>query len=110
MPEGGELQVKSFMEPVSETTQRVGERPTDFFKPGESVAVIEITDTGSGIPEDKIEKIFEPFFTTKSKGSGTGLGLAIVRSIVEAHRGLIEVSSQPGQGTMFRITLPIRIK
>jgi signal transduction histidine kinase len=64
-----------------------------------------ITDTGAGIPEEDLEKVFEPFFSTKRKG--TGLGLAIVHQIVEAHGGDIQVESQQGEGTSFRIILPI---
>ena len=65
---------------------------------------ITITDTGKGIPEEKIRRIFDPFFTTKDKG--TGLGLAIVYSIIEKHKGKIEVTSEAGKGTTFIITLP----
>lgn len=69
---------------------------------------ITIADNGCGIAEESLEKIFDPFFTTKAVGKGTGQGLAIARSIVvEKHQGSIEVSSRPGAGTRFRITLPI---
>jgi two-component system NtrC family sensor kinase len=70
--------------------------------------VIEIADTGCGIPPDTLNRIFEPFFTTKPVGKGTGLGLSIVYDIVEKHGGEIAVESQPGQGTRFTIRLPIR--
>ncbi len=73
---------------------------------GENVC-ISIKDNGKGIPENHIEKIFDPFFTTKEVGKGTGLGLSISRSIIEKHKGKIEVLSNPGQGTEFIITLPI---
>jgi len=66
--------------------------------------VLQVSDQGAGIPEPEREKIFFPFFTTKS--GGTGLGLAITRKIVLAHQGSISVESQPGQGTVFRVTLP----
>lgn len=69
--------------------------------------VIEIRDTGTGIPPDKITRIFDPFYTTKPVGQGTGLGLAISRGIVRAHGGEIHVDSSVGRGTTFRITLPI---
>ena len=68
--------------------------------------VVEIADTGPGIPADSIEKIFEPFFSKRA--GGTGLGLAIARQMVENHNGRIEVDSQFGKGTTFRIRLPRR--
>jgi two-component system, NtrC family, sensor kinase len=69
--------------------------------------VIDITDTGPGIPEAVREHIFEPFFTTKEEGKGTGLGLSIVYGIVENHRGRITATSPDGQGTTFTIELPV---
>jgi len=66
---------------------------------------ISVTDTGSGIPEEQMNRIFEPFFTTKKKGSG--LGLMIVQRIVRAHDGRIELESQKGKGTTFRIWFPL---
>ena len=71
---------------------------------GSSVALIEISDTGIGIPDEVREHLFEPFFTTKS--TGTGLGLSISAHIVTQHGGQITVDSTPGHGTTFRITLP----
>ncbi len=68
--------------------------------------VIEVADTGPGIPPDAIERVFEPFFSKRA--GGTGLGLAIARQMVENHRGRIEVDSQVGKGTTFRIRLPRR--
>ena len=67
--------------------------------------VIEVVDDGPGIPDDLRDRIFNPFFTTKTTGSG--LGLPIVRKIVDAHEGRIDLTSEPGQGTRFRITLPV---
>ncbi len=76
---------------------------------GEEVWV-EITDSGEGIPTDKLNRIFEPFFTTKPVGKGTGLGLSISQNIVKKHQGRIEVQSQMGEGTTFRVILPIQPK
>lgn len=74
---------------------------------GNSVTV-GIRDNGSGIPREHLDRIFEPFFSTKPVGSGTGLGLSISYSIVRAHKGSIEVESEEGKGTEFRVRLPIR--
>ncbi len=73
--------------------------------PGPHVKVT-VTDTGSGIPPEILDKVFDPFFTTKEAGRGTGLGLSTVLGIVESHRGFLKVSSQVGQGTRFEIWLP----
>jgi signal transduction histidine kinase len=64
-----------------------------------------VVDTGGGIPQEQINHIFEPFYTTKKKG--TGLGLMIVQRIVRQHGGRIELESRVGQGTHFRISLPL---
>ncbi len=85
MTEGGQLTIKS-------------EAPA----PGR-VSVF-ITDTGVGIPEEQLEKLFEPLYTTRAKG--IGLGLAIVKTLVEGHRGTIEVESEPGKGSTFTVKLP----
>lgn len=74
---------------------------------GDSV-VIEIIDTGMGIPKENLARIFDPGFTTKGFGVGTGLGLSIVYQIIQAHKGKIEVESEAGKGSTFRITLPVR--
>ena len=67
----------------------------------------EVEDTGAGIPKENISRVFDPFFTTKPVGKGTGLGLSLSYGIVQKHNGHIEVKSEPGQGTCFRVTLPI---
>jgi signal transduction histidine kinase len=68
---------------------------------------IEVADDGAGIPAAIMDKIFDPFFTTKPVGKGTGLGLSLSYGIVQKHNGRISVSSTPGVGTTFRITLPV---
>ena len=73
-------------------------------------ACIEIIDTGSGIPPEIIKRIFDPFFTSKPVGAGTGLGLSITHSIIRKHNGMIEVASEVGQGTTFRVFIPIKQK
>ncbi len=77
--------------------------------PGHYV-VIEIEDTGTGIPPEIIDRIWDPFFTTKEVGKGTGLGLSTSLAIVKSHRGFIKVASQPGKGSTFRIHLPAQNK
>jgi two-component system NtrC family sensor kinase len=69
--------------------------------------VLEVEDTGHGIPRERVGKIFEPFYTTKAPGRGTGLGLSICYGIVEAHKGRLEVDSLTGRGSTFRVVLPI---
>ena len=70
--------------------------------------IIEVSDTGPGIPKEVLQKIFDPFFTTKEVGKGTGLGLSISYSIIEKLGGRIMVASDEGKGTTFTIYLPVR--
>ncbi len=72
--------------------------------------VIEISDTGIGIPPDVVNRIFDPFFTTKAVGEGTGLGLTITFGIIERHGGRILVDSRPGEGTTFKVELPVNLR
>ncbi|MBI5327063.1 MAG: PAS domain S-box protein [Deltaproteobacteria bacterium] len=96
MPDGGVLKIRgqgTYLNP--ETTESLN---PDFVE-------ITISDMGAGIPSDVIDKIFDPFFTTKD--SGTGLGLAVAHRIIEGHDGKIEVTSEQGHGTNFKIILPM---
>ncbi len=91
MPDGGELTVATSPgKKVEETLQTVR---------------VVVADTGHGIPDETIKKLFDPFFTTKY--GGTGLGLTITHSIVDGHRGFIDVESKVGKGTTFTVTLPV---
>lgn len=72
----------------------------------DDVVMVEVSDTGEGIPEENLTKIFDPFFTTKGVGNGTGLGLAVTYGIVQEHAGSIEAISEPADGTTFRLTFP----
>ncbi len=89
MPKGGRLEV---------TTGFDGESEQGWVR---------VKDTGSGIPEDVLPRIFDPFFTTKEDQNRTGLGLAVAHSIVEQHAGEISVRSTPGEGTEFKVMLPV---
>ncbi len=74
---------------------------------GEDKVWVEISDTGSGISSENLKKIFDPFFTTKGVGKGTGLGLSLSYGIINKHGGLIEVESEVGRGSTFKISLPV---
>ena len=89
MPSGGELAVHTTM--------------------NESMVVVDISDTGTGISKEDIKRIFDPFFTTKEIGKGTGLGLAVTYGIIQEHGGRIFVDSDSGKGTHFRLKLPTRL-
>jgi two-component system NtrC family sensor kinase len=87
----------------------IDERGTITVRSGHdaSWAWIEIADTGHGMAPEVQKRIFDPFYTTKPVGKGTGLGLSISYDIVAKHGGRIDVSSEPGQGTTFRVSLPL---
>ena len=101
MPQGGSIVITT--EAISLDVSRVDSHPE--AQPGEFVCIT-VGDTGMGIYPEYLPRIFEPFFTTKEAGKGTGLGLATVYGIVKQHQGWIEVSSQLGSGTTFKIFLP----
>ena len=102
MPQGGQLIIETAAVSfdVNTAKQAVQVRPGAF-------ACLSVTDTGCGIPPEVLPKIFEPFFTTKEVGKGSGLGLSAVFGIVQEHRGWINVYSETGRGTAFRIYLPL---
>jgi signal transduction histidine kinase len=77
------------------------------WREGEDQVVVEVKDTGVGIPPENLHRLFDPFFTTKPAGVGTGLGLPISLSIAKAMGGRITVDSEPGKGTAFRVFLPV---
>jgi two-component system cell cycle sensor histidine kinase/response regulator CckA len=101
MLSGGKLTLEAGNCLVDET---YAEMSTDA-KPGRFVRVA-VTDTGTGITSENLNRIFDPFFTTKDVGQGTGLGLSTVLGIVKGHQGFINVYSEPGKGSQFRIYLP----
>lgn len=75
---------------------------------GTSSVTLKITDTGTGMDEETLDKIFEPFFTTKKTGEGTGLGLSVSKSIIEEHQGTLTCTSELGVGTSFSVNLPLK--
>jgi PAS domain S-box-containing protein len=101
MPDGGTLAIEAKNCVVDEHYIAMNQQA----EPGLYVA-ISVTDGGTGIPYGIIDKIFEPFFTTKAVGKGTGLGLSSVQAIVKNHDGFINVYSEPGRGTTFKICFP----
>ena len=103
MPSGGQLKLAARNEEFDE--QYVATHPG--MVQGRYV-VIEVADSGIGIPKEIIDRIFEPFFTTKELGKGTGLGLSTTLGIVRSHGGLVNVQSEPGKGSTFRIHLPLQ--
>ncbi len=77
------------------------------LQPTDDTVELTVQDTGCGIPQEQLSKIFDPFFSTKAVGEGTGLGLTVVHGILQEHQGAIRVTSVPGQGTTFIVSLPI---
>ncbi|WP_439579561.1 ATP-binding protein [Elioraea sp.] len=102
MPQGGRLTIRT----SNITLYRPLVRGQEVIPPGR-YAMVEVSDTGNGISPDDLPRLFEPFFTTRKEAGGTGLGLATVYGIVRQTDGFISVESTPGEGTTFRIYLPI---
>ncbi|MBB3591087.1 two-component system cell cycle sensor histidine kinase/response regulator CckA [Rhizobium sp. BK529] len=104
MPQGGTLTLRTRNLPAAEVAAF-----NYSYMPHEDMVLVEVTDTGTGIAPEIMDKIFEPFFTTKEVGKGTGLGLAMVYGIVKQSGGYIQPESEVGKGTTFRIFLPRHI-
>ena len=105
MPDGGELSLKLKNQILDESVSTFHPQA----KPGPHV-VFEVTDSGTGIPADILDRIFEPFFTTKPLGQGTGLGLSTVFGIVKEHGGFVTVDSKVGVGTTFSVNIPAELE
>jgi two-component system, cell cycle sensor histidine kinase and response regulator CckA len=99
MPEGGRLSIRTSSTSLLHATDAPAKRQHTFV-------ILEVSDTGQGMTPEVQERIFEPFYTTKPLGRGTGLGLSMVLGIVKKTRGKVEVTSEPNQGTTFRVYLP----
>jgi two-component system, cell cycle sensor histidine kinase and response regulator CckA len=105
MPDGGSIALSLTS---TDLPLDIARRNADA-RPGPTACLV-VADTGTGISRENIPKIFEPFFTTKPIGKGTGLGLSVVHGIVKQHHGWIDVQSELGKGTTFRIYLPLTTK
>ena len=101
MPRGGQLKITT--DPV--TLDEAFCRERGWMSPGKHL-LLSVSDTGVGISPENLERIFDPFFTTKAPGKGTGLGLSMVFGIVKNHGGCVDVRSEAGAGTVFRVYLP----
>ncbi|MBA3960915.1 MAG: PAS domain-containing protein [Chthoniobacterales bacterium] len=100
MPGGGQLIVSTRIWRVSE--EGAGGR----FKPGDRIVLVEVADSGTGIPPEQLSKIFDPYFTTKPTGKGTGLGLTVTKSIIDLHGGRVHVANRPAGGVLVTLALP----
>ena len=102
MPDGGQIRFETACVDVDEAYCETHAEA----KPG-GYARVSVSDTGAGMSEETLEHLFEPFFTTKDVGQGTGLGLPMVYGVVKQHGGWIEVESELGAGTRFKVYLPV---
>ena len=103
MPKGGTLSITTSIVPGKSLSDR---HPAQADR---EYVEIRVADSGTGMDRSTRQRIFEPFFTTKDIGKGTGLGLSVVYGIVESHRGFIDVTSEPGQGSIFNVYFPVQI-
>jgi PAS domain S-box-containing protein len=108
MPDGGTLTLTTRQKRVTTSDaspHNAGDRSGMRLLTGERAIVIEVRDTGTGVPSETLSRIFEPFFTTKSTGKGTGLGLSVTRKIIDLHHGKISIGNHPEGGVIATVTL-----
>jgi len=108
MPDGGTLSVRTRTEQVTGVGANVGSDSSEVFHAGDRVVIVEVADTGPGIPPEVLPRIFEPFFTTKPTGKGTGLGMSVVRSIMNLQRGTVTVANRPTGGALVTLTFKVQ--
>lgn len=110
MPQGGTLTLTTALKSMTESEVHwdAGDRSGSRFRCDESVAEVQIHDTGTGIATDQLDKIFDPFFTTKPTGQGTGLGLTVSRKIVDLHGGRLELTNAPEGGAVATVLFHLR--
>ncbi|HUJ79233.1 MAG TPA: PAS domain S-box protein [Nitrospiria bacterium] len=107
MPNGGALTVTTSVVPAEQSVLPLGPDVMKRFAAGESVVLVEIEDTGSGIPEADLPRIYEPFFTGQPAGKGTGLGLTVTRNLIDMHKGMIHIQNRESRGVKVAIALGI---
>ena len=105
MPEGGKLTIRTRAKAFRLTAFGAADpaQSPSRFHPEQMVVIVEVDDSGAGIPPDKLDRVFDPFFTTKTAGQGSGLGLTVIKKIAELHGALIDVRNRPEGGV--RVTL-----
>jgi two-component system NtrC family sensor kinase len=110
MPKGGTLTLKTGVSSLiaDEAQWDAGDRSGKRSLEDERVAIVTVSDTGTGIPSDKLDKVFDPFFTTKPTGQGTGLGLTVSRKIIDLHGGRLELTNAPKGGAIATVSFRLR--
>lgn len=110
MPDGGVLTVNTFSRRLTEAEVGScgGDRSGTRFRAGDNVVVVEIADTGSGIPAEQLSRVFDPYFTTKPTGKGTGLGLTVTKTIIDMHGGRIQICNGRDGGVVATVVLKSR--
>jgi PAS domain S-box-containing protein len=103
MPQGGSISISA----GKQTREQIHQKFPDARE--KEYVCLTVTDTGKGMDEATRQRVYDPFFTTKEKGKGTGLGLSVVYGIVQAHHGFIDVKSDMGRGTTFRLFFPVPV-
>ena len=111
MPDGGELIIRTSNKRLNKAGPNVSAAITEHFRVGDTMVIVEIIDSGTGIADENRTKVFDPFFSTKTTGEGTGLGLSVTRSIVEIHRGMITLENRKDRkGACARLLFPTSYK